>query len=89
MGLTATPWRPDEIDLERYFGRPVVTMDFVSGLRNGFLTQIDYRMYTDNIDWERLSLIQGARLSPKDVNRTIFVQGWNDAVVYEFPEGLG
>ena len=62
LGMTATPWRPDEIDLERYFGAPLVTMDLVAGLRNGFLTRIDYRMYTDNIDWERLSLLQGKRL---------------------------
>ena len=83
LGLTATPWRPDEIDLTDYFGEPLLTMDLVAGLRNGFLTNVDYRIYTDNIDWERLSQLQGARLSPRAVNRTIFVTGWNDAVVLE------
>ena len=83
LGLTATPWRPDEVDLTDYFGDPLITMDLVAGLRNGFLTNVDYRMYTDNIDWERLSQLHGARLSPRAVNRTIFVTGWNDAVVLE------
>jgi len=83
LGLTATPWRPDEVDLTDYFGEALITMDLVAGLRNGFLTNVDYRMYTDNIDWERLSKLHGARLSPKAVNRTIFVSGWNDAVVLE------
>jgi superfamily II DNA or RNA helicase len=83
LGLTATPWRPDEVDLTDYFGPALITMDLVAGLRNGFLTNVDYRMYTDNIDWERLSQLHGAKLSPKAVNRTIFVTGWNDAVVLE------
>ena len=83
LGLTATPWRPDEVNLTDYFGDPLITMDLVAGLRNGFLTNVDYCMYTDNIDWERLSQLHGARLSPRAVNRTIFVSGWNDAVVLE------
>ena len=53
-GLTATPWRPDEIELEHFFGPPLVSVDIVQGLRQGFLSTVDYRLYTDNIDWERL-----------------------------------
>jgi superfamily II DNA or RNA helicase len=83
LGLTATPWRADEVNLNDYFGDALITMDLVAGLRNGFLTNVDYRMYTDNIDWERLSQLHGARLSPRAVNRNIFVTGWNDAVVLE------
>ena len=89
LGLTATPWRADEIDLSKYFGDPVIAMDLVAGLRNGFLTNVDYRLYTDNIDWERLSQLHGERLSPRAVNRTIFVTGWNDAVVFELQRAWG
>ena len=52
IGLTATPWRPDDADLQEYFGEPLVSVDLVTGLRKGFLTNVDYRMYTDNINWE-------------------------------------
>lgn len=83
LGLTATPWRPDDIDLEDYFGPPLASLDLVKGLKMGFLSNVDYRMHTDNIDWENLVKIQGARFSPKYINRTLFITEWNDAVIDE------
>ena len=82
LGLTATPWRPDEVNLEDYFGAPRVSIDMVMGLKNGFLANVDYRMYTDNINWDSLKSIQGKRFSPKQINRTLFINQWDDAVVY-------
>lgn len=82
LGLTATPWRRDEVDLSDYFGHPRVSIDMIMGLKNGFLTNVDYRMYTDNIDWESLKNIQGKSFSPKQINRTLFINQWDDAVVY-------
>jgi superfamily II DNA or RNA helicase len=81
LGLTATPWRPDETDLEAVFGPPLVSVDLVTGLRNGFLANVDYRMYTDNIDWDRLAELKGNRFSPRAINRTLFISEWDDAVV--------
>ena len=82
LGLTATPWRPDEVNLEDYFGAPRVSIDMVMGLKNGFLANVDYRMYTDNINWDSLKTIRGKRFSPKQINRTLFINQWDDAVVY-------
>lgn len=82
LGVTATPWRPDEVDLTDYFGDPRVSIDMVMGLKNGFLANVDYRMYTDNIQWDALKNINGKRLSPKQINRTLFINQWDDAVVY-------
>ena len=83
IGLTATPWRPDDTDLREYFGEPVVSVDLVTGLRKGFLTNVDYRMYTDNINWEALHELKGKTFSPRAINRTLFINQWDDAVVYE------
>jgi len=83
LGLTATPWRPDEVDLRKYFGEPLVTVDLVTGLRNGFLANVDYRMYTDNIDWSALSSLSGDRFSPRQINRTLFINEWDESVVHE------
>lgn len=84
LGVTATPWRPDESDLRATFGDPLICVDLVTGLKNGFLSNIDYRMYTDNIDWEGLqALSDGVNYSPKKINRTLFITQWDDAVVYE------
>ena len=83
IGLTATPWRPDDTDLQAYFGEPVVSVDLVTGLRRGFLTNVDYRMYTDNINWKALAELKGRSFSPRAINRTLFINQWDDAVVFE------
>jgi superfamily II DNA or RNA helicase len=83
LGLTATPWRADDHEIEQYFGDPLISIDLVTGLKNGFLTNVDYRMYTDNIDWNALRNLSGDRLSPRAVNRTLFIPQWDDGVVTE------
>lgn len=83
LGLTATPWRPDNTDLTSYFGEPLFTMDMVAGLKMGYLSNVDYRLYTDNIKWETLSELHGARLTPRQINRTLFISEWDNAVVRE------
>ena len=88
VGVTATPWRPDEYDLKQTFGDTLLSMDLVAGLRGGFLCDIDYRMYTTNLDWSKFSGKQGRignkKISPKGINRTFFVSEWDDGVVDEF-----
>ena len=83
LGLTATPWQPDGNDLDKIFGESLVSIDLVTGLRNGFLSQIDYRLYVDNIRWEELRKLSGKRLTPRGINRRIFISEWDDAVVLE------
>jgi superfamily II DNA or RNA helicase len=86
LGVTATPWRPDDSNLKETFGEPLVCVDLVTGLSNGFLTYIDYRMYTDNIDWPGLRELKGDSFTPKKINRTLFISNWDDAVVLELKE---
>lgn len=86
LGLTATPWRADEVDITSYFGEPRVNVDTITGLRNGFLANVDYRMYTDNIDWDSLRDLDGNTFSPKQINRTLFINQWDDAVVETLAE---
>ena len=83
LGLTATPWRPDENDIREIFGEPRISIDMVYGMKHGFLTNVDYRMYTDNIDWESLKTFDGNLFSPKKINKTLFINQWDDAVVTE------
>lgn len=83
LGLTATPWRKDQRNLLTAFGDPVAKVDIVDGLRNGYLANIDYRMYTDNICWEALHQLSRGALSPRAINRTLFITEWDDAVVRE------
>lgn len=86
IGLTATPWRPDGTDLGHRFGPPAVNVDLVRGLREGFLSNVDYRMYTDNVDWDALRELKGDRFSPAAINRTLFINEWDDAVIERLSE---
>ena len=51
IGVTATPWRSDGVSLDHFLGHPVVSMGIKDGLAQGFLSEVDYRIYVDNIDW--------------------------------------
>jgi superfamily II DNA or RNA helicase len=85
LGLTATPFLADpDARLEPVFGdQPLVRIDMIYGLRNGFLSQIDYRLFTDNINWDGLKALGGGHLTPKSVNRSFFIKEWDDGVVSE------
>jgi superfamily II DNA or RNA helicase len=85
LGLTATPFLSDPAArLEPVFGNStLVTIDMVYGLRNGFLSQVDYRLFTDNINWSALAGLSGVKLSPKAVNRTFFIKEWDDGVIQQ------
>jgi superfamily II DNA or RNA helicase len=86
LGLTATPWRPNGDSLDHRFGEPVINVDLARGLRDGYLANVDYRMYTDNVDWERLAALHGTSFTPKAINRTLFIQEWDDAVANRVSE---
>jgi superfamily II DNA or RNA helicase len=83
LGLTATPFLADpDARLEPVFGEsPLVSIDMIYGLQHGFLSQMDYRLFTDNINWEGLQQLKGKALSPKSVNRAFFIKEWDDGVI--------
>jgi superfamily II DNA or RNA helicase len=82
LGLTATPWRPGGEGLDHQFPEgPTISLDLVEGLQRGFLANVDYRMYMDNVDWDALRQMHGTRFSPRRINRTLFIEEWDDAVV--------
>lgn len=93
VGVTATPWRPDEYDLKQTFGETLLSMDLIAGMRGGFLCSVDYRMYTTNLDWSKFSdkkmEVGNKKISPKGVNRAFFINEWDDGVIREFQKSWG
>lgn len=79
LGMTATPWRSDEQDIEKLFTEKFCCIDIVQGMAQGYLTNIDYRMHVDNINWKQLTKIKS--VTPRALNRTLFIKEWDDAVV--------
>lgn len=51
VGVTATPWRASGVPIDHFLGPPVFSMGIKEGLAQGFLSEVDYRIYADNIDW--------------------------------------
>jgi superfamily II DNA or RNA helicase len=84
IGMTATPWRPDGTSLEGIFGEPNAVIDIVEGLKRGWLSNVDYRMHVDNINWQELHEIHD--LTPRGLNRVLFIQEWDDGVVRKLQE---
>lgn len=91
LGLTATPFLSDpESRLEPVFGdSPLVSIDMIYGLQHGFLSQVDYRLFTDNINWEGLKELKGKAISPKSVNRSFFIKEWDDGVIQQLQVAWG
>lgn len=83
FGVTATPWRGDEYDISHRFGPAVFTMGIAEGMRQGYLAQVDYRLYADNVDWELVRSKSSHNYSLKELNRRLFLPQRDEAVVDE------
>jgi superfamily II DNA or RNA helicase len=72
-GVTATPWRGDEFDIDTLLGQPVVRIGIAEGLRRGFLCEADYRLLADNIDWDLVRSRSHNNYSIKQLNRLLLI----------------
>ena len=88
LGLTATPWRGDERQLEDVFGPVTYSVSIVEGMQLGYLAQVDYRMLIDNVDWEWLNSDLPGEISIRDLNRRLFVPELDEAVVVKIRRHL-
>lgn len=52
VGVTATPWRAQGTAISSILGEPVFSMGIKEGLAQGYLSDVDYRIYVDTIDWK-------------------------------------
>lgn len=72
-GVTATPWRGDGYDIDELLGRALVTIGIDEGLRRGFLTEVDYRLLGDDLDWEFVRRASEYHYSLKQLNRRLII----------------
>jgi superfamily II DNA or RNA helicase len=77
-GATATPWRGDGFDIDRLLGPPVVRIGIDEGLRRGFLSEVDYRLLADNIDWEFVKQLSQHEYSFPELNRRLIIPTRDD-----------
>ena len=72
-GATATPWRNDGFVIDEVLGNPVVRVGIEEGLAKGFLSEVDYRVFADNIDWEYVQQISKNNYSLRELNKKLII----------------
>jgi len=72
-GVTATPWRGDGYSIDELLGPPVFTLGIAEGLARGFLSEVDYRVFADNIDWNYVQESSVNNYSLKQLNRKLII----------------
>ena len=72
-GVTATPWRGDSYDIDTMLGPPLVQLGIADGLQRGFLSEVDYRLLADNVDWEFVQAASRYRYSISQLNRRLII----------------
>jgi superfamily II DNA or RNA helicase len=77
-GVTATPWRGDGYDIDRLLGSPLVKIGISDGLQAGFLSDVDYRLLADNLDWEFVQHASRHKYSLSQLNRKLILPTRDD-----------
>ena len=72
-GVTATPWRGDGYDIDRLLGPPLVKIGISEGLQAGYLSDVDYRLLADNLDWEFVQQASRHNYSLSQLNRKLIL----------------
>jgi superfamily II DNA or RNA helicase len=87
-GVTATPWRGDDYDIEQMFGPALVRMGIAEGLRGGFLCDVDYRLLADNLDWELVQQLSSHQYSLGQLNRGLILPTRDEEAVRIIADGF-
>lgn len=86
IGMTATPWRGDGHSIDGIFGEPIDRVSLVDGMALGYLSQVDYRLLCDNLNWEEVKSLSKKNLTIRDLNKRLFLPQRDDAVVSQIKE---
>lgn len=72
-GVTATPWRGDGYEIDQILGPAVGRIGIAEGLQRGFLSEVDYRLLADNLDWEFIQGVSKYGYSLSQLNRKLIL----------------
>lgn len=81
FGVTATPWRGDKYDVSQRFGQPSFQMGIAEGMKRGYLAQVDYRLFVDNVDWDAVAAASKRHYSLKELNEALFLPQRDEAII--------
>lgn len=72
-GATATPWRGDGFDIDEVLGKPLVRLGISDGLQHKYLSEVDYRLLVDNIDWAFIQDVSAHGYSLSQLNKRLLL----------------
>ncbi|SET99985.1 Type III restriction enzyme, res subunit [Stigmatella erecta] len=81
FGVTATPWRGDHFDISTHFGEPSYKMGIAEGMAKGYLAQVDYQVFVDNINWEAVREASKEGYTLKELNSKLFLPQRDEAIL--------
>lgn len=73
LGITATPDRHDARDIRSVFGKEVFSLPLEEALVRNYLTPVDYRLITDELQLESIIDTTIGKYSISKLNREIFI----------------
>ncbi|NUT47888.1 MAG: DEAD/DEAH box helicase family protein [Saccharothrix sp.] len=80
FGVTATPWRGDAHDITDQLGPPSFTLGIEDGMRGGYLAQVDYKLFVDDIDWDVVKDASKNSYGLADLNSRLFLPQRDEAI---------
>ncbi|MFJ9693152.1 DEAD/DEAH box helicase family protein [Kitasatospora sp. NPDC101183] len=80
LGVTATPWRGDKHDITHQLGAPSFTLGIEEGMRRGYLAQVDYRLFVDDIDWDIVREASNHSYGLAELNAKLFLPQRDEAI---------
>jgi superfamily II DNA or RNA helicase len=80
FGVTATPWRGDQFDISVRLGEPSYKLGIEDGMRLGYLAEVHYRLFADNIDWDFVRDASEHSYTIKDLNARLFIPERDEAI---------
>ncbi|MFD9400325.1 DEAD/DEAH box helicase family protein [Streptomyces sp. NPDC060011] len=80
LGVTATPWRGDKHDITQQLGAPSFSLGIEEGMRRGYLAQVDYRLFVDDIDWDIVREASNHSYGLGELNAKLFLPQRDEAI---------
>lgn len=81
LGMTATPNRMDDAELSDIFGETVFEYPLETAIRDGWLSDVEYRIKTDYIQRLEAFLDSGEKFTMAQLNREVFVPKRDEEIV--------
>ena len=76
----------DKYNIEDTFGKPSYSCGLTEGMKMGYLSPIDYKLFQDNINWDVVPDLSRHKYSIKELNKKLFIPQRDEKILDELNE---